>query len=464
MRREARFIVDDSELMTDTAAPPTETADPPAAAAAAPPAAAAAPPATAPAPPATAPAAPVAEAGSRPRHSKSRRVLWVLAALVVIVLLWLVIKWLVTPAPKPAPPPTVNVGAARVTRADVHVYLDELGTVTPVYTVTVASRVAGELLEVRYTEGQLVKKDELLAVVDPRPYRALVVQAQGQLARDQAMLKNARIDLVRYQNSYAEHAIPEQQLATQQATVDADEGTVRLDQGNLDSAQVNLDYTRIVSPIDGRVGLRIVDPGNIVPANATTGIATITQLEPITVIFTIAEDNIDAVIAQMAGGRKLGVDAFDRTQKRLISSGTLLTLDNQINVATGTVRARASFANTRNELFPNEFVNARLLVKTLSQAIVIPDAALQRNGDAAFVYVIGADGTVQSHDVKVLASDAGVTAVTGVEPGDQVVTDGFDKLQNGTHVTPQAPAAADKSKGAASSGGARAMPAPNAPN
>ncbi len=402
---------------------------------------------------------------SRSRRRKSRRVFWVLAIIAALVLLGIVIKWLATPAPKPAPPPKVNVGAARVARADVHVYLDELGTVTPVYTVTVASRVAGELLEVRYKEGQLVKKNELLAVVDPRPYKALVVQAQGQLARDQAMLKNARIDLVRYQNSYAEHAIPEQQLATQQATVDADEGTVRLDQGNLDAAQVNLDYTRIVSPLDGRVGLRSVDPGNIVPANGTTGIATITQLQPITVIFTIAEDNIDAVVQQMAGGRKLGVDALDRTQKHLLSSGMLLTLDNQINVATGTVRARASFANTHYELFPNEFVNARLLVKTLDQAIVIPDAALQRNGDVAFVYVIGGDGTVQSHDVKVLASDAGVTAVTGVEPGDQVVTDGFDKLQNGTHVTPQAPAAADKAKGAAQGGaGARAVPAPNTVN
>jgi multidrug efflux system membrane fusion protein len=412
--------------------------------------------------PPSAASAPPAPAALRVRRPKSRRGWWILAAIVAIVVLWLIVKWLATPAPKPAPPPRINVGAARVTRADVPVYLDELGTVTPVYTVTVASRVAGELQEVRYQEGQLVKKNEILAVVDPRPYRALVVQAQGQLARDQAMLKNARIDLVRYQNSYAQHAIPEQQLATQQATVDADEGTVRLDQGNLDAAQVNLGYTRIVAPIDGRVGLRTVDPGNIVPANGTTGIATITQLQPITVIFTIAEDNIDAVVAQMAGGRKLAVDALDRTQKRLISSGTLLTLDNQINTATGTVRARARFANAHDELFPNEFVNARLLLKTLTQATVIPDAALQRNGDAAFVYVVGAGDTVQSHDVKVLASDAGVTAVTGVDAGDEVVTDGFDKLQNGTHVTIGAPAPADKSKSAAPSGGARAMPAPNA--
>ncbi len=398
------------------------------------------------------------------RQRQSRRIFWVLAAIAVIVLLWLVIKWWVTPKPTPPPAPKVNVGAARVTRADVHVYLDELGTVTPVYTVTVASRVAGELDEVRYKEGQLVKKNEVLAIVDPRPYRALVVQAQGQLARDQAMLKNARLDLVRYQNSFAQHAIPEQQLATQQATVDADEGTVRLDQGNLDSAQVNLDYTRIVAPIDGRVGLRTVDPGNIVPANGTTGIATITQLQPITVIFTIAEDNIAAVVEQMAGGRKLGVDALDRTQKRLLASGTLLTLDNQINVATGTVRARATFANAHNELFPNEFVNARLLVKTLEQAIVVPDAALQRNGDAAFVYVVGGDAAVQSRDVKIIASDAGVTAVTGVEPGDAVVTDGFDKLQNGTHVAVESAAPSSKPKDAAQGGGARAMPAPNQPN
>jgi multidrug efflux system membrane fusion protein len=369
------------------------------------------------------------------KQRDGRWVYWGLAALLVVLIVWFLIKWLSAPKTVAKAPPVIPVAAATVKRGDINVYLDELGTVTPVYTVTVASRVAGELTEVHYREGQIVKKNDLLAVIDPRPYRAALVQAQGQLARDQALLDNARLDLVRYQNSYAEHAVPEQQVATQKALVDQDAGTVKLDQGNLDAAQVNVDYTRIVSPIDGRVGLRTVDPGNIVPANGTTGIATITQLQPITVIFTIAEDNLDEVVEQVAAGHKLAVDALDRTQKNKLSSGTLLTIDNQINVATGTVRARATFPNAHNELFPNQFVNARLLVKTLTQVDLVPNAAIQRNGDVAFVYVIQADGTVKSADIKVQSTDGKESAVTGVQPGQQLVTDGFDKLQNGTKVT-----------------------------
>ncbi|MGA2707515.1 MAG: efflux RND transporter periplasmic adaptor subunit [Steroidobacteraceae bacterium] len=370
--------------------------------------------------------------GTTPKHHWVRPTLIVLGVLIVG---WLIFKWLFAPKAKPAVVPVIPVAVGSVQLGDINVYLDELGTVTPVYTVTVASRVAGELTEVRYTEGQLVKKNELLAIIDPRPYRALVVQAQGQLSRDQALLANARLDLVRYQNSFKEHAIPEQQLATQQALVEQDEGTVTLDQGNLDAAQVNLDYTRIVSPIDGRVGLRLVDPGNIVPANGTTGIATITQLQPITVIFTIAEDNLDEVTEQIAAGHKLSVTALDRTRNRTLSSGTLLALDNQINVATGTVRARASFANTHNELFPNQFVNTRLLVKTLTKVNLVPDAAIQRNNDLAFLYVVQPDSTVQTSNIKILASDGGVSAITGAESNAQVVTDGFDKLQNGTKIS-----------------------------
>jgi membrane fusion protein, multidrug efflux system len=370
--------------------------------------------------------------GTTPKHHWVRPTLIVLG---VLIMGWLIFKWLFAPKAKPAGVPVIPVAVGSVQLGDINVYLDELGTVTPVYTVTVASRVAGELTEVRYTEGQLVKKNDLLAIIDPRPYRALAVQAQGQLSRDQALLANARLDLVRYQNSFKEHAIPEQQLATQQALVEQDQGTVTLDQGNLDAAQVNLDYTRIVSPIDGRVGLRLVDPGNIVPANGTTGIAMITQLQPITVIFTIAEDNLDEVTEQLAAGHKLSVTALDRTQKRTLSSGTLLTLDNQINVATGTVRARASFANAHNELFPNQFVNARLLVKTLTKVNLVPDAAIQRNNDLAFLYVVQPDSTVQMSNIKILASDGGVSAVTGAELNAQIVTDGFDKLQNGTKIS-----------------------------
>jgi len=395
-----------------------------------------------------------------PKHHWVRPTLIVLGVLIVG---WLIFKWWSAPKAKPAVVPVIPVAVGGVQSGDINVYLDELGTVTPVYTVTVASRVAGELTEVRYTEGQLVKKNELLAIIDPRPYRALVVQAQGQLSRDQALLANARLDLVRYQNSFKEHAIPEQQLATQQALVEQDQGTVTLDQGNLDAAQVNLDYTRIVSPIDGRVGLRLVDPGNIVPANGTTGIAMITQLQPITVIFTIAEDNLDEVIEQIAAGHKLSVTALDRTQKRTLSSGTLLTLDNQINVATGTVRARASFANSHNELFPNQFVNARLLVKTLTKVNLVPDAAIQRNNDLAFLYVVQPDSTVQTSNIKILASDGGVSAVTGAELNAQVVTDGFDKLQNGTKISikPAKPAPTPAGAAPAPAGAAPVTAAPH---
>ena len=321
---------------------------------------------------------------------------------------------------------------------------------TPVYTVTVASRVAGELTDVRFQEGQMVKKNDLLAVIDPRPYTALLLQAQGQLARDEALLKNARLDLGRYQNAYEQHAIPEQQLATQQALVEQDVGIVELDKGNLASAQVNVDYTQIVSPIDGRVGLRSVDPGNIVAADGTTGLATLTQLQPITVIFNIAEDDLSEVAEQIASGRTLRVEALDRSQQHTIAQGSLLTLDNQINLTTGTVRARATFPNLKNELFPNQFVNARLLVKTLTKVNLVPVAAIQRNNDAAFVYVVQPDGSVQSRDVKIVATEGESAAVTGVQPGEQLVTDGFDKLQSGSKIvvrevpTSPAPAAAAK--------------------
>jgi multidrug efflux system membrane fusion protein len=331
--------------------------------------------------------------------------------------------------------PGLPVSVATAKRGSLGVYLDAIGTVTPVATVTVTSRVAGELTEVDYREGQVVKKGDLLAVVDPRPYQAAVLQAEGQLARDRAMLKNARIDLARYQEAYREHAIPEQQVATAQTTVEQDEGVVQLDQGTLDGARVNLDYTRIVSPIDGRVGLRMVDPGNIVQANGSVALATLAQLQPITVIFTIAEDRLSEVIEQMRGNQPLGVLALDRSQAKKLAEGTLLTIDNQIDTTTGTVKARASFPNSQNELFPNQFVNARLRLKMLDQVVVIPAAAVQLNDAQSFVYVVRSDGTVQSREVKVTATEGESAAVTGVEPGENLITDGFDRLQDGIKVS-----------------------------
>jgi multidrug efflux system membrane fusion protein len=367
-------------------------------------------------------------------HTKKR---WIVATLLVIAALlciWLLVHVIFKPKAKPAGPQAIPVSLAPVAIGDLDVYLDALGTVTPVYTVTVVSRVAGEITEVRFKEGQIVKKNDLLAVIDPRPYVAAQLQAQGQLGRDQAGLKNARIDLVRYQNSYKEHAIPEQQLATQQATVDQDVGTVKLDQGNLAAADVNVDYTRIVSPIDGRVGLRNIDPGNIVAANGTSGLCVITQLKPITVIFTIAEDDLGDATQGMAAGHAMIVQALDRSKQHQLATGTLITIDNQVNTTTGTVRARATFANTHNELFPNQFVNARLLVKTLTQVNLVPQAAIQRNNDVAFVYVEQPDSTVRSVNVTILATEGETSAVTGVNAGQQLVTDGFDKLQNGSKI------------------------------
>jgi membrane fusion protein, multidrug efflux system len=376
------------------------------------------------------------------RRRTLARAIVIIVALALLLAIILIARAVFKGQPKAAAPPAIPVTLAPVTVGNLDVYLDALGTVTPVYTVTVVSRVAGEITEIRFKEGQIVKKGELLAVIDPRPYVAALLQAQGQLGRDEAALKNARIDLVRYQNSYKEHAIPEQQLATQQATVESDEGTVKLDAGNLAAAQVNVDYTRIISPIAGRVGLRNIDLGNVVAANATTGLCVITQLQPITVIFTIAEDEIDEVTAQMATGRLMQVLALDRSKQRQIAAGTLLTVDNQVNTTTGTVRARATFPNTKDELFPSQFVNARLLVKTLTGVNLIPQAAIQRNNDVAFVYVKQADSSVQSKNIKITATEGETSAVTGVNPGDQLVTDGFDKLNNGSKIEGK-PAAAE---------------------
>jgi multidrug efflux system membrane fusion protein len=349
----------------------------------------------------------------------------------------------------------IPVGIASVQQGDMGVYINALGTVTPVYSVTVTSRVTGELMEVHYREGQIVHKGDLLAVIDPRPYQAIVTQAEGQLARDRATLKNSYIDLDRYKMIYAQKAIPEQTLATQQAVTEQNEGTVKVDEGNLEAAKVNLNYTRITAPIDGRVGLRLVDPGNIVQANGTTGLLTIAQLQPITVMFTIAEDYIAEVSSQLRAGRKLEVDALDRSNQSELAKGTVLTIDNAIDTTTGTVRVRSSFANRDFRLFPNEFVNTRLLLKTLRKANLIPTAAIQRNNEIAFVYVVDENNAVKMRDIKIGTTDGNTAAVTGVNAGEKLVTDGFDRLQDGVKVVvrnsgdenPQSPAAPQNQAG-----------------
>jgi multidrug efflux system membrane fusion protein len=351
----------------------------------------------------------------------------------------------------------IPVAATQVKQGDMGVYIVALGQVIPVYTVTIRSRVDGQLMAIYYKEGQIVQKGQLLAVIDPGPYEAALTQAQGQLARDQALLKNALIDLDRYKMIYQQRAIPEQTLATQQALVEQYQGTVKVDEGTLQAAQVQENYTRITAPITGRVGLRLVDPGNIVHATDTNGIVVITQLQPITVEFSIAEDYLSDVMTQMRAGHTLRVDALDRDQQTELSQGTLLTVDNQIDPTTGTVKLRASFANLDNRLFPNQFVNAKLLVRTLRSVNLIPTAAIQRNSQTAFVFVINSNDTVQTRNVTVATSDGNTAAVTGVAPGEKIVTDGFDKLEDGTKISIRQPATARSP--AANAGPPQTLPA-----
>jgi multidrug efflux system membrane fusion protein len=352
-----------------------------------------------------------------------------------------------TTPPAPSGPPITPVIAARAEKGNIGVYYTGLGAVTPIYTVTVKTRVDGQLMQVLYKEGDIVHEGDLLAQIDDRPFRAQLTQFEGQLIRDQAALANARIDLARYQTLLAQNAVPEQQLATQKASVTQDEGVVKADEGQIEGAKVNLVYCRITAPITGRIGLRLVDPGNIVHASDTTGLLVITQIEPISVIFTIAEDQVPVVLQKERAGQRLRVEAYDRELKTKLAQGWLTTLDNEIDQTTGTLKLRATFDNQRNELFPNQFVNARLLVQQKHGVTLVPTAAVQRNSQQTYVYVVKPDSTVTVRTVTTGVTEDDKTEIaSGVAPGDVVVMTGVDRLQEGSKVNahinePTSPAA-----------------------
>ena len=377
----------------------------------------------------------VSAAGQQPRRRVPTWV-WVVCALATVAL-WFTFRRQPAKAAVSASSSqrSVPVSAATAHTGDIGVYIDAIGTVTPVYTVSVTSRVQGQIMSVNYREGQLVHKGDSLVEIDPRPYEAALTQAQGQLAHDQAVLNEARIDLDRYKAALERNAIAKQQYDDQVQIVAQDEGTVKNDEGTLANANVNLIYCHITSPIDGRVGLRLVDPGNIVQANGTTSLVVITQLDPITVIFNVAEDYLPQIEQQLLSGHRMSADALDREQKKKITTGFLLTVDNQVDTTTGTVKLKAQFPNKDNALFPSQFVNAHLLVQTQHGATLIPTAAIQRNAQGAYVYVLSKEQTASIRSVTVGTTDGATTAVQGVNAGENVAVNGFDKLQDGIKVS-----------------------------
>ncbi len=354
---------------------------------------------------------------------------------------------------------SVPVVAAAAQKGDLPVYFNGLGTATAFNTVTVRSGVDGQLINVAFREGQYVHEGDLLAQVDPRPFEVQLEQAQGLLTKDQAQHKDAEANLERYKLLFKEGVIPQQQLDTQAALVGQFDGAIKSDQSQIDNAKLQLTYSRITAPISGRVGLRLVDPGNIVHANDTNGIVVITQLQPIAVLFSLPQDDLPQVNTKLRAGVQLNVEAYDRDDTTKIAAGKLLTIDNQIDPTTGTYKLKSIFNNSDNALFPNQFVNIHLLVDTMRNLIIVPASAIQRGPQGTYVYAVGADNTVKIRTVTVALTTANsVGLIGGVNAGDVVVVDGQDKLQDGSKVTPTMAGAAGGSRGARSASGSSTSP------
>jgi membrane fusion protein, multidrug efflux system len=391
-------------------------------------------------------ARPITDPGHQlPAHgadSPQHKTLWIILGILFLLLLVLaiVLFWGHDGDAKKGKPvaPKVNLTGATATKGDIGVYLDAIGTVTPVYTASIVSQVNGIVLSVHYKEGQLVRKGDPLIDIDSRTYRANLLQAQGALERDESVLAQAKMDLDRYRDAWSRNAIAKQILDDQEKLVLQDEGTVKNDRGVVQFDEVQVEYCHITSPITGRVGLRLVDPGNVVQSSGGTTLAVITQLTPITAIFTIPEDSLGPVADRLRKNAKLDVDAFDRTGQTKIASGKLLTIDNQIDTTTGTVKGRSVFDNSNNALFPNQFVNTRLLVTTLQGVTLIPASTIQQNGQTSFVYVIQ-NSVAHKITIKPGVTDGGITQVEGINPGDVVANSSFDKLQENTPVNIVAP-------------------------
>jgi multidrug efflux system membrane fusion protein len=399
----------------------------------------------------------------RPRRRSLRAVVIVVALILVAVIVYEAVTFVVQPQTRRSrflDTGLQPVGVATIGRGDIRLVVPALGAVTPLTTVTVNSQISGVLTSVGFKEGERVHKGQFLAQIDPRPYQVALEQYQAQLARDQATLDQAKMDLTRYQTLSQQVSIARQTYEDQVYIVKQDEGTVAADRAQIKAQQLNLEYCHIVAPSDGRVGLRLVDPGNYVQAGSTTGIVVLALLKPISVIFNVPEDNLPRILARMQQGGAVPVSAFDRANVTQLATGVVASIDNEVDTTTGTVKLRASFDNADEQLFPSQFVNVSMLLDTLHDVVTVPVAAVQRGAPGTYVYLLNQDDTVSVHPIQLGAQDVGVfEVVQGLSPGDRVVTDGADRLRDGAHVripgTTPSPGSAPGSRGGGESGAAR---------